>query len=242
MTRLVSASYSRLADYEACPQRARFKYADKIPEPVQEDSPLVRGSKIHEDIEHYISGVTVELEHDFGSWNEFIDEMRQINISSHPTPITQEEMWLFDEAWRTTTFDNHERPVYYIAKLDLMQRVEPHAAVLVDWKTGKKDKNVIKHADQAMQYAIAAFMRFADLEDLVTIFAYLDADERTTMAISREEAMRQFAMLQPRLQRFFADRTFMPRPSFFHCGYCPYKTGTLGKSKIQGTGDCKVNP
>lgn len=235
------ASFSRLKDYEACPRKAQLKYADKIPEPPQKDSPLERGTRIHEQIEEYIRGDLTELPAECEGAQPYAEEFR-IVYHEAPAALLQEQMWIFDEHWSPIeTYDN----AYWIAKLDVCQLLEDGLeARIVDWKTGKKMGNEVSHADQIKSYILSAFARFELLTHVACLLRYTDSKEETLIEMTRQQAIPFWPRLDQRIQAFLNDTTCYPNPSVNHCRYCPYKTGKLGKRKgaAEGTGHCDLNP
>ena len=235
------SSFSRLTDYEACPRKAKLKYSDKIPEPPQKDSPLERGTRIHEQIEQYIRGELDQLPADSEGAEPYASIFRQ-DYQADPTTLLQEQMWLFDQHW--TPVDSFDDTIW-IAKLDVCKFIEDGLeAQIVDWKSGKKQGNEVKHADQIKTYVISAFARFENLTHVSCLLRYTDVKEESIIEMTRGQAMPFVPRLEARIAKMLNDTLCYPNPSVNHCRYCPFKTGTLGKRKgaAEGTGHCDLNP
>ena len=243
MNGIAHVSYSRLKDYEACPRKAQLKYVDKVPEPEQPDSPMVRGTRMHADIESYIRGEIDELPKDCEGAQPYADAFREA-FEDDPAQLLQEQMWAFTEAWEPQEAYEYGA-TRFLAKLDVVQFLEDGLeARLVDWKSGKKYGNEISHADQMMFYTIAAFARYEDLTHVTVMLRYLDQNQETVKEMTRMEAMAFLPKAEARIKKMLTDANFYPDPSLNHCRYCPFKTGTLGKGKkaVEGTGHCNLNP
>jgi CRISPR/Cas system-associated exonuclease Cas4 (RecB family) len=238
-SRITHGSFSRLVDYEACPCKAKFRYLDKIAEPEQPDSPLVRGSKIHEDIEAYIRGKTDEVIEGAQPW---ADQFRE-TLNHRPDLIKLEEMWEFDELF--TPLPPNDPNLKFRSKLDVIVFDEDdESALIVDWKSGRKTGNEVKHTDQGRTYALTAFAKYDHLEVVDVMFVYVDQKEKLEFFVKREEMAPYYVKLALRLKDMLSDETFNPHPSKHHCAYCAYKTGTLGRgaNAVAGLGLCSVNP
>jgi len=237
------ASSSTLHVFELCPLQAKLKFVDKIKEPEQENSPLVRGTQIHTIIENYVRGEgSDEPPAEAGDFGELFQGLR-ILYSDHPDMVLMEEAWKFDGAWEPLPETQWEG-VQFIAKLDyfVLNPDDPCDGSVVDVKTGKKEYNIVKHLDQMMAYAISVFMRFPAIERVNGLFTYVDIGEELSKTITREQAMQHLVKLNQRIQRLMAEELFYPKPSKSTCRFCPYKTGPLGRNGVEGTGDCDLNP
>lgn len=93
---------------------------------------------------------------------------------------------------------------------------------LVTHNTGKKFGNELKHNQQGMGYAIAAFARYPELEFVEVQFAYLDKNDELRGSYTR----RQAELLQPgltlRADKMTTATEFEPAPSFHACRWCPH--------------------
>lgn len=93
---------------------------------------------------------------------------------------------------------------------------------LVTHNTGKKFGNELKHNQQGMGYAIAAFARYPELEFVEVQFAYLDKNDELRGSYTR----RQAELLQPgltlRADKMTTATEFEPKPSFHACRWCPH--------------------
>ena len=107
-----------------------------------------------------------------------------------------------------------------------------NAATVIDYKTGRKFGNEVKHAQQAQLYQLGAFLRYPDLEEITTEIWYLDQDELSSMTFTRNQGMRFFKYWHGRMEAMYNEKEFKPTPNANSCKWCPYKPGK--------TGDCSV--
>lgn len=239
---LTHTSYTRIADFEACPRKAFLKYSEKVPEPPQEDSPLERGTRIHETIERYIRGEIDELPAECEGADPYATDFREA-LQAEPGTVLQEQLWCFGGHWLPQeAFSSGTR---FVAKLDVVQLLDHGLeARICDWKTGRKDGNEVKHADQMMFYTVAAFAWFENLTHVQVLLRYVDHGKDTFKEFTRQEAMQFLPKVEQRIAQVLDEKDFYPKPSLNHCRYCPYKTGKLGKKKNAaiGTGHCNLNP
>lgn len=239
-----NVSFTSLQVYGQCPLHAKLRFDEKIPEPPQpegEVSPLERGSEIHDKAEAYLRGSDeLPLETLSPQHVELLDYYKSLADD----PRTEiEAMWRFNPDWVPLQPGEWGDPYSIFVKLDFFhQNPDEGTATAVDWKTGKKYRNEVKHAHQMQFYATAVFMRYPEIEVVDTDLVYFDAKERTERTYDRPILVGIFPKLQRSIETMTQDRQYLAKPSVLHCAYCPYKTGQLGKSKRMGTGHCKLNP
>jgi hypothetical protein len=121
-------------------------------------------------------------------------------------------------------------------KLDALIFLSPFEAVAVDYKTGKRFGNEIKHAEQTQLYQLVSFLRYPKLEIIHTELWYLDVDERAHSVFTRQQGMRFLPSMTKKGRAITECLDFPPSPSIFGCqkAYCPYGTWE------GGTGHCAV--
>jgi len=232
MQYITSWSYSRAVVFESCRLRARLAYVDKIPEPLRALPPGKsehandRGTRVHTAAEKYVTG-TVELLPELAS---FSAEFTRANQLYKEGLVSVEGEWAFTQDWAPTAWMSND--AWLRMKLDVFVRLTDTHAVVIDYKTGKKSGNEIKHAEQGQLYQLAAFMRYPELEEIDVEFWYTDQDDLTHMRYTRDQGLRFFRGFDQRGKRITSEREFPPSPNAHNCRWCPYGP--------KGTGHCTV--
>lgn len=251
-------SHSRLVVGETCPFRALLQYKRKIKEPDRpeleegKEYPNERGIRVHNEAEEYVRGnidLTVEISKHYEA--EFI-RLRELFIRGK---VLLEDSWTFDDAWQVLEplgkFPSYPWPQEFRENFNkIWLRIKPDALVFkskkvgvaIDYKTGRRFGNEIKHAEQLQLYTLATFLRYEELEEITTEAWYLDINELATMTFTRRQGLRFLRSWNQRGINFTTMHDFRPRPHARSCMYCPYKTGPMGKSGVDGTGHCDRNP
>lgn len=234
------ASPTRLLDFEACPRRARLKYHDRVPEPRDPNSPLDRGTRMHEELAAYLTGQRDTLSFAIQPKHQDLVETLRAQYAAHPERFIIEQRWQLDDAWAFTQDWDQTR---IACTLDLLQFDDDDRTVahLIDWKSGGRHHNVVKHLDQMQFYALAALLAIPSLELIHASFIYLDLGETMQRAFHREQGEGYLTLLTPRIARLVSETQFLPRPSKYTCRWCPFKTGEIARGVI-GTGHCDLNP
>lgn len=93
---------------------------------------------------------------------------------------------------------------------------------LVTHNTGRKFGNEMKHNQQGMGYAIAAYQRFPALEYLDVKFVYVDKNDELRSSYTRKQAELLRPGLTKRADIMTTCTDFEPKPSFFACRWCPH--------------------
>jgi len=138
MSKKITAwSYSRLSCWESCPRQFKYRNIDKRSEP--KGPPLLRGIKIHNQLEKYLTGKTDLVPHSCAPMADMLEDLRELD------PIV-EEKWSFTSAMKNTTW--MAKNVYLRVVLDAALIYEDKTADVIDHKTGKFRPNDKTYTDQ----------------------------------------------------------------------------------------------
>jgi len=223
-----ATSLSALHEFESCALRAKLRRIDKIKDPSPPNAAGERGTLVHDQCE---AGVKGKGEIPPEALKYFKPEFTALTKSFKTGNVSLEGEWGFNNQWQPT--DWFGKDVWLRVKLDAMVLVKPYHAVIIDYKTGRKFGNEIKHGEQCQSYAVATLVKFPAIQHVTTELWYLDQDELTRAEYSREQGMRMFKPFDKRFKRMTEATKFLPTPSLLACKYCPYHP-------VRGTGDCKV--
>ena len=125
-------------------------------------------------------------------------------------------------------------PVWLRLKLDALVHLSRTEAVVIDYKSGKKFGNEIKHGDQMQVYQLCSFLRFPELKVVHTELWYLDVDELTRVTFTRDQGLCFKRSLEARGKALTTCTDFKPNPNKYSCQWCRYG------EKNDGSGHCKV--
>ena len=243
---LTAWSFSRMEFYKNCAFAAKLKYIDRVteaerPPPVRgKEHANVRGSRMHDNAEAYVMGddekLCAELKH-------FEDELFCLRImrAQHPDRVIPEQLWLFDKDWGLLPHDVEKDHIWLRIIADMQIWNHDHTELhLIDYKSGKRDRNEVKHGKQLQLYQLSAFMRFPKLKHILASLWYLDLDLKIDQPFTRERGLKLFPIWNDQANFMCNDDVFNANPSAYRCRFCPYQTG--GNKWITGTGDCSLNP
>lgn len=178
-----------------------------------------RGNDVHDSSEHFVRGnqpMAKPLE-------KFKDNFLELKESYDKGRVLLEENWGFDIDWGIT--DWFSDTIWLRMKLDAFEWKDDSqvAARAIDYKTGKRFGNEVKHAQQGQLYAIGAFMRYPTLQLLDVEFWYLDHNGKPVVwTYTREQAMKLMVGYNNRLLNVTTCTQFKPKPSKMNCMWCPY--------------------
>jgi len=216
-------SFSRLQNFEKCKYLAKLMYIDKVPEP---ERPLPkgktehandRGSRIHDSAEMFVRG-GVELVPEL---IKFEDEFRELRSLFEKARVQLEGEWAVNLEWEPVSWASSD--AWCRMKLDALVLSEDckHARV-IDYKTGKRQGNEIKHTEQGQIYQLATFLRYPDLEEITVEFWYTDLGETDIKDYTRLQGTQYFNKYNNRLLAISTCTDFPPNPNAFSCRWCPY--------------------
>lgn len=224
-----SWSFSRLMDFEACPYRAKLKIIDKIPEPERPLPPGKtehandRGSRIHLECELFVQDkgpLPAEMKY-------FDAELKSLRDRYKKGQVSIEGEWGFNKDWQPVDW----KLAWLRVKLDVCATLTPQHVAVIDYKTGKRFGNEIKHGEQLQMYALAVFLRYPQVEHVTAELWYPDVNDLASLDIVRPVGMRFLKPFDKRGRKMTECTDFKPNPNMHSCKYCPYHPA-------RGSGDC----
>jgi len=228
-------SFSRLSDFERCRFLAKLKYVDKIPEPVrplkpgQTEHANDRGTRIHDAAELYVKDPNIAL---IPELNKFAADFEELRALFAEGKVILEQEWAVDKDWVPVAWSS--ATAWNRAKLDAFVHTSPTHGRAIDYKTGRKYGNEVKHAEQLQLYQLLSFMRFPELEEVTVELWYIDQgpDHTTTMKFTKDQGLRFFKNFNERGLAVTTCTEFKPNPNAYSCKWCMYGP--------KGSGHCAV--
>ena len=230
LPRIKSTSFSRLGDFESCPFKAKLKMIDKIAEPErplkpgQTEHANDRGSRIHDECEKFIRG-TGDLPAEAAKY--FKDEFLSLKAHFKKGDATLEGEWGFNKDWQAVDW----KMAWLRVKLDANVHLANDHAVVIDYKSGRKFGNEIKHGEQLQLYMLSVLLRYPQVQYVTSELWYIDVNDLTQAAVSRDQGMRLFKGFDRRFNKMTNATDFPATPNMYSCQYCPYHP-------VKGTGHC----
>jgi len=223
-------SLSRLEIYEGCPFRAKLQYVDKVPQPElvppegKDEHPLIRGRRVHNLAEDYVTKNT-EM---FPELERFSDEFMVLRdqYRDDTTTVTVEQDWAISLDWSRTGWFSDD--TWGRLKLDVAVKNGTHLRV-IDHKTGRKYGT--KHINQGQLYGLVGVLRNPEIETVSTEFWYLDNGEVSKREYSKVKLLIFQDSFDQRARTMCSATTFRPHPSAWSCRYCPYSETENGNGK-----------
>jgi len=217
-----SWSFSKLGDFTKCKKYFWLKHEQRIPEPErplkpgQTEHANDRGSRIHDNCEGYVRGdhdaLAPEADKYFGLQ---IDLLRVLHAEG---AVELEGEWGMDTEWEIAEW----RAAWLRLKLDVLVHVSPTQAIVIDYKTGRKYGNEVKHDQQLRLYAFVAFMRFPYLEEVTAELWYLDQGETTSVTMKREDSLKYRRTFSKQGNDIISCKSWPANPNKFSCQWCLY--------------------
>ena len=217
-----SGSYSKIVDFEKCKRYAQLKHDLRIPEPErplkpgQTEHANDRGTRYHTNCEEYVLGITDELLSDIDA--AFGPELDLLRVLHEEGLVSVEGEWGYDRDWNVAPWES----AWLRMKLDAMVFHDKTHATVIDYKTGRKFGNEMKHGEQLRLYAIGAALRYPELEVITSELWYLDQKDVTSVTMTRKQALMFKQNFHNRLIKLTTATDFPPNPNKFSCQWCQY--------------------
>jgi hypothetical protein len=206
--------YSKLETFEKCPQKFKFQFMDKLPQPGS--AAMERGSKMHDSIETYLNGWTKELIPECQSFQQAIDDLKAAQF------VAEQALGL-DKTWSKLP-DWFAKQTWLRAKADAMY-VEGTTLTVIDFKSGKYR---VPSTDQVELYAIVGGAIYPEVTKVVAEYWYLDTGEVYSREYTQPELLALRAKFEKRVAPMYTNKTWNPEPSM-ECRWCPYSKTKGGK-------------
>lgn len=196
---------------------------ERLPRPeidMEDDKhPLVRGIRIHNEAEAFVRG-DIPMTPDLKRFEDQFDDLRGAFAEGR---VIVEKDWGFDINWGECDWNDYDN-IWTRLKLDALEWVDKHTARVIDYKTGKKYMNEVKHMMQAQLYALGTFMRYPQVDLVQTEFWYLDqaSDNFTKKVYHRKQMAKYLAIWNKRGLAMTSALDFPPKPSKYACMWCDY--------------------
>lgn len=204
-------SYSKLKNFETCPKR--HWHLDVAKDVKEEESEHIQyGNALHKALAERIEKNT-ELPKPFAKFEEWCTKV----IGSGNGKILVEQKLAIDKDFSPCSWFGDQ--AWYRGIADVIKIVGP-VAVVLDWKTGK----IQEDGSQLALMAQCVFAHHPEVQKIRTEFIWLKEDATTRADFSREDMVRVWAGVLPRVQvleNAYAMTNFPPKPGSLCRRWCP---------------------
>lgn len=227
-----SWSHSRAVEFDKCNLRAKFLIIDRLKEPErplkegQTEQANDRGQRIHEAAELFVRG-GVELIPELKDFQPEFSALRTLFSEGH---ASLEGEWGFNNAWQPVGYMSSD--CWLRLKLDAMVMMDPKWAVVIDYKSGRRSGNELKHAGQTQLYTVATLLKYPEIERVTTELWYVDQNELTRVEYTREQGMRFFKVWNDKGIKMTTATEFLANPNKFSCQWCRFGPKYNGPCKV----------
>ena len=221
-------SWSMLQVYRNCHYQARLKYLEHSPEPPRKkDDPRDRGSARHKMAEDFVLATDAPFPQELIKFEGPLTDARNVHRDGIGE-VKLEKKHFFDQNWKPC----EEKDRWLIIIPDLTIKVPDQFSLTVDYKTGRRYGNELKHYGQCELYSVAAWIEDPRYTEQEAELWYLDQKEIWPITFTAEQLDKARARLDKEVTAMMADKVHRPNPSKQTCKYCPFSP--------RGTGACPV--
>ena len=221
--RITSWSFSALTVFESCKYHSKLARLDKVPD-LQPKTAADRGTAIHQEAEDYVTGKAPFT----NNLRFFKDDLTALSVHFSAGRVVCEQEWGFDTRWAHAEW----RSAWLRLKCDAVCFLSATHAVVIDYKTGKRFGNEIKHAEQLQLYAVTALLRYPALDKVTCELWYFDQNERASFTMKRSQLGKYLKLFDRRGVAMTNETEFKPNPNIYSCRYCPYHPDKQGDCKF----------
>lgn len=219
----LSWSDSYMQIWDKCHFWAYLRYVKKYPD-LQPKPAADRGASIHDQLKDAVdSGNAVKLPDEAA---DFKAEFGVLLKYARKKLVDTELKVSIDRDWKRVSWKEAWGRFVY----DVRVRFSPKELLLVDYKTGKKSGNEIKHTEQGHKYMLAEVMLDPQIELVHVEFWYLDQNDMMTTTYPRQHGLKFFKHINDRaVKATDPNQTWKPSPSKWACKFCPYRPDRGGQ-------------
>lgn len=228
-------SFSTLKKFENCQWAVKLGKVDKIY--VESGEAAQRGTLIHDGCEAWVRGKIPELPADGRTkFDAFSADFAQLREDFRAGKVSLEDDWGIRKDWSPCDWDDEE--LWGRAKLDGFVMENENSCVIIDYKTGKKFGNEMKHADQGLSYALHAMHRYPELDVFKVEFWYIDEGVKMIRSFNRRQLSMLLLRYHNRAVKLTTTRDFIPSANAHTCRFCEYGCNTNRDGVAYGNGAC----
>lgn len=207
-------SYSKLKNYETCPQR--HYQVDVLKNFNDESEALTHGNNVHKALADYVSKGT-----DLGPFLEYKSWADRVKGGQYDQLLVEQQYAIKADFSPTSWFG---KEAWYRGIADVVKIAGGGTVALaVDWKTGKITEDSVQLALMAQ----CLFSHFPKLQFVRTEFVWLKEDATTREDFQRSDMEKLWVGLMPRvlaLKEAYETKAYPPKPGFLCQRYCPVKS------------------
>lgn len=231
-TQITSWSASRFFTYDLCPAQAKYKFVEKLTEPGNEA--MQRGNDIHKLAENYIKGAGRTIPKELTKFTNLFKDLRKRN-KKVISGMFVEDTWAYRDDWSQTTYNDWNGCKLRV-KLDCaVYSDDLKGLTIYDWKTGKFRPEESGNYELQMElYALAAFKRFPQLEEVRASLVYLDTGDvypPDDTPFLRKDVPKLEKIWAKRVKAMLTDKRFLPKPNN-KCRWCHFRKENGGPCKF----------
>lgn len=228
-------SFSTLKKFENCQWAVKLAKVDKIY--VESGEAAQRGTVIHDGCEDWVRGKISELPSDGRTkFDAFSDDFTSLREQFREGKVSLEDEWGIRKDWSPCDWDDKE--LWGRAKLDAFIQENENSCVIIDYKTGRKFGNEMKHADQGLSYALHAMHRYPELDVFKVEFWYLDEGVKMIRSFNRRQLSMLLLRYHNRAKKLTTTSDFIPTANAHTCRFCEYGCNTNREGVAYGNGAC----
>lgn len=207
-------SYSKLKNFETCPKRYYNVDVAKLVKE-EESEQLAYGNTLHKVIAEAIAGKAKLPDH-FRHLQGWVDK---VTAGGNAKILVEQQLAIRADFTATEWFG---KDAWYRGIADVIKIVGP-VAVVLDWKTGK----ILDDGVQLALMAQCVFAHHPEIQKIRTEFVWLKEDATTRADFAREDMVKVWAGLLPRVQTLeqaHKAAEFPPKPGFLCRKWCPVES------------------
>lgn len=229
---IISWSFSKVQDFEKCKFYTKLKHLDRIPEPERElpagktEHANDRGTRVHTDCELYIDGTNPELGPEASK--HYFPQIDLLRVMHADGLVSLEGEWGMNRDWEPAEW----KTAWLRLKLDAMVMHDEKTATVIDFKTGRKYGNEIKHGEQLALYQLVTFLRYPFLERVHAELWYLDTGDLTSVTFDRAKGLKYRSNWDRRGHKLTTCTDWPANPSIHTCKWCQYGQWNGGQCQV----------
>lgn len=228
-------SFSSLKKFENCQWAVKLAKVDKIR--TESGEAAQRGNVVHDGCEDWVRSRTDELPADGRTkFDAFSTDFANLRDSFREGKVSLEENWGIRKDWSPCDWDDDE--LWGRAKLDAFLLENETSCRIIDYKTGQKFGNEMKHADQGLSYALHTMHRYPELDTFKVEFWYLDDGSKMIRTFNRRQLSMLLLRYHNRAKKMTTTTDFIPCANAHTCRFCEYGSNTNREGKAYGNGAC----
>jgi len=211
-------SFSRLNTHEQCNRRFKYQYIDKIPQGPFDMTALLKGSALHNILEHYPEPSTHKLA---SKYQYLADTFINSPLGNKYLSVKSTREFRFGLNKDLSPCNYSDKTAMFRGAVDFITILD-NTVHLCDWKSGRAKELKYQDFSQLLFYGIYFFQKYQNINKIKISYIYIEHNEENELMLERQYLTNYTNSLLNMINSTELDTKFNKNITRL-CDWCPFQ-------------------